>query len=156
MALAGHRALEIKEVGRRKMSVAILRGGAKDPFQLGAIGVRQRLEQDVVDQAEDRSVGADAESERDNGKEGVAGGFPQRTHAEAQILRQVFQPAPAALLAHLLLDISHVPELAKRGIMRLLRGHPACDVLPSPLLQVQAHFLRHVSFESIPAKQRDE
>ena len=49
-------------------------------------GCGNRLEQQPVDRAEDRRVGPDPQGERGDGHHREAGGAPQESRAEAEIL----------------------------------------------------------------------
>ena len=54
--------------------------------------VRQGLEQDSVDDAEDRGVRADAESESQNGQRGVARTLDERTGRVADVVTELVEP----------------------------------------------------------------
>ena len=64
-----------------------------------AVGIWERLEEDRVDDTEDRGVRANAEREGEDGDESEARRFPQLTQSEAQVVhgarRFISQPLPA-------------------------------------------------------------
>ena len=62
-----------------------------------AVLVRQRLQQHAVDDAEDRGVGADAETERQHGQHRIARVLQQRARAIPHILDQLVEPDHAGV-----------------------------------------------------------
>jgi hypothetical protein len=77
-----HLALQIEEVGRRDAADRVLRGRAIDAVQLLAVRIRERLEQDGVEDTEHRGVRANAETEGDDRQDGESGGADQLPEGE--------------------------------------------------------------------------
>ena len=72
--------------------------------QLGGIGDGEGLHKNGVHQSEDRSGGADAESQRENGSDGECRGLAQAADGVAAILQECFHEWQAPLVAILFLD----------------------------------------------------
>jgi len=71
--------------------------------QLLRIRVGQRTKQDSADNREDRSVGADAESESEYGDGGEAGIFSEHAGAVANVLKDGVEPSAGADFADVFL-----------------------------------------------------
>ncbi len=84
LAVAVHLGLQIQVVGRRDAAEGILGSRAIDAVQSIAVGIGRRAHVSV-EHAEHRRVGADAESERDDGDEGQAGRATQRLDGEPEV-----------------------------------------------------------------------
>jgi hypothetical protein len=61
------------------------RSHSREPVR---VGIRQRLEQQRVDDAEDGGVGADADGERDDDHQRQRGGAPQSPDGVAEVLQE--------------------------------------------------------------------
>jgi len=94
--------------------------------------IRERPQQDSVDQAEDSSVRADAESEGNDGNGGEAGRLAQHAEGESQILparlHKRFQPAERTTS----LVTSRFPPLRRTARSASLRLIPASSFLRRP------------------------
>ncbi len=76
-------------IGRiRGAGQAALGWRRRDPHQLLGVGEGQRAQQERVHHAEDGNVGADAESENQNGDDGKARIAAQRAEGVLQVLQQ--------------------------------------------------------------------
>ena len=62
--------------------------GVPDLHDAVGIAKGERLEQDLVNDAEDGGVGSDAEGHDDGGHEGEAGIFPEQPKSEAKVLQE--------------------------------------------------------------------
>ena len=119
------RALEILPFRRRHADA--LRADAQevvlDPHQLLGMGIRQRMEQCRVDDAEDRRGRSDAQRDSENRDRRKCWRLAQHAEREAHVLQQAFQPHPATtpLVARDLEHKSRVAELAAR-VRRGIRG----------------------------------
>ncbi len=80
---------------------------------------RERLQQDAVDEGEDRAVGADAEGERGHGDQRERGAAAQDAQTVAHVLRELVEPARAARVAAFFLDLLHAAERQPRPAARL-------------------------------------
>src|ERR1700759_2230800 len=67
--------------------------------ELFGMRISNWIEQDGVDDGEERGIRADAESEREDGYDGEAGAFAKCSNGEAEILKQVVERAAAPLIA---------------------------------------------------------
>jgi len=90
-----------------------------------ALDVRERqpLEQDAIDRAEDRGVGADADAEREHRGDGERRRLAQRARRVAEVLEQRLDVRAALGVADALLHLLHAPRLDERGAPRVLGGH---------------------------------
>ena len=79
--------LDVEEVLRRVDTVSGPPRPARSDEPVG-LGERQRLQQDCVDDAEDRAVRADAEGQRRDGHEREAGRLPQPSQRVDEVLAQ--------------------------------------------------------------------
>jgi len=68
--------------------ISFARRGFPDPDQAFGLGIRQRSEKDGVDDAENRGVGADADSERDDGDGGEAEVRAQGAEGVPEVLKE--------------------------------------------------------------------
>ena len=80
--------LEVEVVGRGDAAAAVLARGAIDAVQEVAVGVGRRAQPVLIEDAEHRGVGADAEPERDDGDEGEAGRAAERLGGETQVAEE--------------------------------------------------------------------
>ena len=109
------------------VGAADARRGLADEHELVAVAVRQRREQDAVDDGKNRGVGADAEAERQDGSQGVAGRSQEHPHAVARVLPEIVPEGGAADVAHFLLHAIDAAEVAERRTPRLGRRHPGAN-----------------------------
>ena len=77
----------IEKIGIGNGNVADLFVGFAHEDELRGVFERQRAEEDGVDDAEDGGIGADAESESEDGDGGEAGGFRERADGVFQVLQ---------------------------------------------------------------------
>ena len=97
-------------------------------------------QEEGVDQAEDRRVGADPQGERERRDEGEDGAAAQRAGRVAQILGQLFDEARTPHLPAPLLDLRDPAEGAQSGLAGLARAHAGRDVFSGLLVDVEAQF----------------
>jgi len=81
--------LEVEEVGAREGSFGEMGLRLPEPDEFARRRVGQGAHEDGVDYAEDGGVGANAESEGQDGGEGEAAAAEEHTQAEANILKDV-------------------------------------------------------------------
>ena len=112
--------------------------------ELFGVRVRKRLAQGGVHDGENGSVGADSESERDNGDQREGGISRQRSCGVAQILHRVLQPVDAAHVPTLLFALLEATKIPARGAGRFFPAHPASkvffDLSLKEVLQLFAEF----------------
>ncbi len=130
LAVAAHLGPKIEVVGRRDPAPRVLGNGAIDAVQLAAVGIRQRAQQNLVDDAERRRVGTDAESERDDGNEDEAGRATQRPDGEAEIRED------GKRLVHLIQLRPPVKQVSRqaRSLSRIALHGKALGPGPGPLI----------------------
>ncbi len=87
---------------------------APEFHQSRGFGIGQRAENDGIDHAEDRGIGADAEGQGERGDDGEAGTLAQGARGVAQILAQHFDPANGPHVANGLLDHGGTAKPAAR------------------------------------------
>ncbi|MNC88845.1 hypothetical protein D3C83_47100 [compost metagenome] len=78
-------------------------------------GVGQRLQQNVVDQAEDRRRRPHADAECHDGERGEGRTPDERTRGGAHVPAKGIEPCADALITNLFLDDVNMSELATRG-----------------------------------------
>ena len=76
------------------------------------LGERQRLQQHAVNHAEDRGIGANAESQREDGDESECGASPKQADAKTQVLQKILNVADAARVSAILFGLLEAPEFA--------------------------------------------
>lgn len=108
------------------------------------IGIRigKRFQEDAADDAVDRGLGADADSECEQDRAGEAGRLSQSAKCELQVGKRRFESGPLPDLAALFLEKGHVPKAAKGslssfGAREILQAHQ----LLGSLFEVLAEFL---------------
>ncbi len=84
----------VLEVRHREAHLGHLLGPLGEEDQAIGLGVRERAQQDRVDHAEDRGVGADPQCERRDRDEREAGRLPQRADREADVAPELFHGSP--------------------------------------------------------------
>jgi hypothetical protein len=121
--------------------------------QLLAPLVRQRSKEHAVDDAEDRRVRANAQSERDDRGDGESRTLAKRANREPQILTDAahgfppvaFTVARRPYVATLGLDLPHIAERCLRRFARRGRCHARRDELLRPHLQVKPDLVAHIA-----------
>jgi hypothetical protein len=81
---------ELEELRRRHPELIEAESGelARDEDQPACVRIRQRLEQDAVDDAENRGIGANPERQGQHGHERVTGMLPEMPQRVEQVLSQ--------------------------------------------------------------------
>ena len=80
----------VHELGGRAAAVDALRRSRLQHHQPVGVGKRHRLEEDGVDDREDRGVGADAERQRRHRRGGEAPALPEHPQRLPQVLEEAF------------------------------------------------------------------
>ena len=92
------------------------------------ISVRQRFQQNSVNDAEDGGVGADAESKREDSQGSEARRLAQHAEGEAEILEQRVEERKATALAIDLAGLLDTAEVEERLAPGLLAAHALSEV----------------------------
>src|ERR1700691_527983 len=98
---------------------ALLWGEHSQRDQLFGILYRQHSQHDAIEQTENCSVGADAESEREQSDGSDHGSLAKEARAEAEVLPEGSEPAPSPLIVRGVLNQCGVAEFAAGGCGRL-------------------------------------
>ena len=114
---------------------------------------RQRLQQDAVDEREDRAVGADAKGEGGDGDERERGAAAKDAQAVAQVLGNLVEPARAARVAAVFLDLLHAAERQPRPPARLGFGRPRLDVVGDQPFEVIAELGVELPLDALTLQQ---
>ena len=137
---------------RRAAAAAGLPAGVVDEEQSLRIFDRQRLDQHGVDQAEDRRVGADPESERQQGHERERRRPAQEPECVADVAAQLVEQPQADGVAAFLLARRNAAELGERTPAGFLLRHAAPAQIRLIELEVGPHLVLHLTLEfSAPA-----
>ena len=122
--------------------VEVARGGR------GHIAKQHRFEQ-----AEDRGVGADAESQEEERGGPESGPFHERAAGIARVAHRVFDEPCAAGVAALFTDLLQAAELDGSSASRFGFAHPVAHVVGNLALQVIAQFHVELTLEPRTAHQ---
>ena len=114
---------------------------------------RQGLQQDAVDERKDRAVGADAKGQGGHGDQRERGTAAKDAQAVAEILRDLVEPARAANVAAVFLDLLHAAECQPRPAARLGLGHPRLDVVGDQAFEVIAELRVQLMLDALPLQQ---
>jgi hypothetical protein len=116
--------------GRRQLEAAREAGesagaGSVEPEGDKAVGfgIRQRAQQNAIDDAEDGGVGADADGEGEQDGNGESRSLAETAKGEAKIGDQGFERRPLPDFAAALLQEGGVAEFAARLLLGLLARH---------------------------------
>src|SRR5712692_4209680 len=106
--------------------------------QLLRICYRQPSKYDLINQTEDRCVGADAQRQRKHGNHGEAWSLAQHAQAVTQILNEVVDQVCATHLAAFLLRPLDSAELQTRSPHGFLSRHPTPNQILDVCLYVES------------------
>jgi hypothetical protein len=90
---------------------------------------RQRTKEHGVDDRKDGSVGADADSQGEDGDGGKAGGFSEHADAVAKVLSEVLNPSHVACIATFFFAFFNSADFKESLPTRLFDGEAFADVL---------------------------
>jgi len=124
-----------------------------DSNQSLRVWVRQRIEYQRVDHAEDRGVRSDAQRQREHGDEGEARTSPQHPQAIPQILNERLDKSYSAHIVMSLLEQCDVSQLAARGPGGIVLGHPLADLSLGEQAQVRLDLVVEISIRSAISEQ---
>ena len=107
--------------------------------------IRQRIEQDRLDDGEERGGGADAEGHDEDGGEGEAGRAGEGADGVAEIAREVFEGRDAVLLPEIFVHAARGAELDAGAAVGFFRSEAAGDVLGAFFVDVGGDFAGEVA-----------
>ena len=120
------------------------------------VGIRQRTEQQAVDDAEQRGVRADAQREHEHHRAREAGAAPQAAGGVAHVAPQIVEPPPAPDITGAFANQGRVPQPSTCRQPGFGLGDAG---VPLPLMleiQVQAKLVLKVPFRCAAAEVRQE
>ena len=117
---------------------------------------RQRAQQQTVDEAEERRVGADAEGERQRHDNGERGALPEHSDRVAHVLREDVEPGQAALLAVHFAETVRPAELQEGLASRVRGGEPAPLEFVGQELEVRPQLFVELTLQPILRDERSQ
>ena len=115
-----------------------------------AVLIRQRAEQDAVDDAEDRRVGADPERHRQHDHDREARVAAEIAQPVAQVLGERLEQPRQPGVAHVVLDAIEGAERAHRRPPGVAGRHAGLDVLLGEHVDVESELLVEIVLEAVP------
>ena len=113
-------------------------------------------EQDCVKKTEDGSVGANAESEREQSDGGERRTAKHRAQAVGDIFQKTFEPSPSPGEVALLAEKSGVAERAMGGAAGFIGRKAGCGMLLGAEFDVEAHLFVEVGVETAAVEEGPE
>ena len=142
--------------GKRFPEAARQDGNDLDLHHTARLADRQRPQQQTVDEAEERRVGADAERERERHDSGEGGALPEHSDRVAHVLREDVEPGQAALLAVHLAETVRPAELQEGLASRVRGGQPAPLEFVGQQLEVRRQLFVELTLQPILREQRSQ
>ena len=127
--------------------------GRRDASRLHRAG-RRRAKQQTVDDAEHRRVRADAESERENDRDGEPRLCLEPARGVAKVLRENVDQREAARVARVVLDAIESAEAEPRAPFGLVARNAGRDVLLDFALDVKAQLIVQLALDGGPLEER--
>src|SRR5262245_4702751 len=121
--------------------------------QLLRLSDGQRLQQQRVEQAEDRRIRADANRQRKRGHGSEAFALKQHSEAKTKVLKERIDKSDSTHIAMSLLQQSDVSELAARGPSRLCLTHSLAEISLGEQAQVSLDLVVELSIRSAISEQ---
>jgi hypothetical protein len=144
---------EVEEVSGRKLITfdSVGRQSLPNCHDALRVGEFEGAEKKRVDNAENISVGANAQSQSQHSNRGESRAFAQHPQAEANVFQKLFEPHHVPDFADLFLYAGDVAELSQSRVSRFLGSHAALDVLLCLALDVVANVLIEIFNQSFAA-----
>ena len=137
----------------REAALATIRS---EPHQPARLAEGQRTQQDGVDHAEDRDIGADSQGQHQDNDAGKRAISPQGAQGKAQVLAQDVQRRQAASIAMLLHRPLHAAKADEGLAARLFRQHALAEIVLDPRVDMGADLGSEINIEWLPAKCGDD
>ena len=115
-------------------------------------GDGKAADQNRVDEAEDRSSGAYAESEGHDCHGRKPGILPEHPKAVSQIVPEFFDESGRAHVAALLPDLLHSAKSSQGGVAGFFRAHARFNVVLDLPLEMEAQLFVHVAVQTTGAE----
>src|SRR5262249_16963993 len=127
--------------------------GLPDDHELLRMTNRQEPQNNLIQQAEHRSVGTDAERQRQYSNDGEKRTPPKTAESIAQVLADLFQPQQAPGLPGFFVEKGDIAEKTHRGMASLLRAHSSGDVFGDLLIYVKAKLIVQLPHQTIATEE---
>ena len=155
LQVAEHRVAERLVARTRVVSAAgaRLRSGGREVDQSVGVGHRQRAQQELAVQREDRGVRSDAEGQRQDRDAGDHRSLEHHAQRQSDVghdLPRLVREPQAVRLPAAVLDALHAAELDPRPAPRLRWGHARPDQVPGIGVEVEAHLFVERLLEAAP------
>jgi hypothetical protein len=118
------------------------------------VRIRQRSQENRVDDAEDGRAGTDAERQREHGVHGERRILPQHAGGVAEIVRDGVHQADAPRVAAVFADLLEAAELEVGAAPGLVPSQAGLLVLPGLRLEMRAQFLVQIRVDGGALQQR--
>jgi hypothetical protein len=123
-----------------------------DANQLIGIWIRQWTNQDGIHDAENRSGGADAETECQDGGRREGRTRAEHAHRETELLKNLLHPPDAVHDVRILTNPQRASEVPASRLARLCQRHTAVMELLGAFVHVEIEFALDVSIDASRAK----
>src|SRR5690348_1410178 len=123
-------------------------------YKLFRMRIRKRLQKDAVNDAENRGVRADAESERKHSDSREARRFTQHAESEAQILQNCFDEMRSGGFAALFLEFLIAAEFDASAALGFRARDAGAHQILCAIFEMGAQFFIHVRFEVLAMEER--
>ena len=124
-----------------------------DLYDAVGLRIRQRPQNQSINQREDGYVRADAERQREHRNSSEARRFAQHAEPEAYVVQHCFQQRYTAPLAHGFFRLLHAAELHQCRAPRLLWRHARTHVVRDVHFEVSGKFVAHITIELLFTEQ---
>ena len=114
---------------------------------------REWAQKDRVDDGEDGSVRANAETKRENCNCRKAGVLHEHAHGIAKVSGKTLDIVHSAHVSTLLLELFQTAQLAPGRITGLIPRYALCDLLLNQFFQVKAEFVTQFLLDSVLAEE---
>src|SRR5579863_3679308 len=146
-----------ERIGEGWSRVDVLRrAGPVDLDQLLGILYWEEAQHDGIEEAEDRGVCANAESERKNCDARDDGSAAENAQRVADVLQEIFEEADAAGVAALFLNLFGAAESKAGAANGFFAGGPGAHILFDLLFEVKAKLVVHFGFDGLATEQNPQ
>jgi hypothetical protein len=149
-------ALPVEPVGGRHVDVRVAANRLFDHHEFVAVWVRQRPQQELIDDGEDSGVAADAEGQRQDHGERKARAAPEPASGVPGVSRDIFDQAHRPLVVAAFLEPRQIAELPPGGASGVDVAQPVASVVACERIDMKRHLALHVSIPRAPLEQGDD
>ena len=137
--------LPIEPVCGRDVGARIGTERLGDHHELVAVRVRQRPQQELIDDGEDGGVAADAKGQRQNDGQREARTAPEATNGVLDVSPDIFHDAHRPLVVAALLESRQIAEPPPGGALRIGVAQPVTSVVACERIDMERHLALHVA-----------